>query len=178
MPKKTPDPKPAADSDQGGRPPFEPTAADRKMVVTLAGYGLTQRQISFLVTNPGTGKPIDEKTLREHFREELDVGEAKGDMAILQSLFVQAVGRPAQFDEQGRKIHEEMSPVTAATIFSAKVRKGIRLTERAAMPLPGDVDWSLYTDEDLETIARAQQLLDRSAPPPPAGTGRAAAKAH
>lgn len=178
MAKKPTEAKSEPVSDQGGRPPFEPTAEQRKMVVTLAGYGLTQRQISFLVTNPTTGRAIDEKTLREHFREELDVGEAKGDMAVLQSLFVQAVGRPAQFDEAGRKIHEEMTPVPAATIFSCKVRKGIRMTERPGMPLPGDVDWSHYSDEDLETIARAQQLLDRSAPPSSAGPGRAAAKAH
>lgn len=133
------------------------------MVRSLAGYGLLQSQIAMLVTNPQTGKPIAEKTLREHFREDLDIGMATGDSQVLQSLFFQAVGRPAQYDENKNLIRDEMKPVPAATIFSCKARSGIKMSERMEFTgKNGDPlipDMSKLTDAELEIIDRAQRLI-------------------
>lgn len=71
---------------------FEPTDEHRKHVETLAGYGLTHDQISKLIVNPQTGKPIDRNTLAKHFREELDKGIAVANAAVAQSLFRKAIG--------------------------------------------------------------------------------------
>lgn len=113
-----------------GRKAFEPSSEQRKMVTTLAGYGLTHAQVCALIKNTETGRPIDAKTLREHFRDELDIGTAQGDAAVLQSLYRQAVGAPAEHDEKGKLIRDEIKPIHGATIFACKARPGIKWTER------------------------------------------------
>ena len=179
-------PADAGTKDQGGRPPFTPTPEQRKMVETLAGYGLVQKQICSLVTNPETGKPISEKTLREHFEDELAVGEARGDLAVLQSLFHQAVGRDAVYDENRNKLREEMKPVPACTIFAAKARKGIKATERHELTGAngGAIQHELQIDperlkampdDELAALERALGKLQRG---DGGGAGRAPAAAN
>ena len=73
-----------------GRPPFEPTDEDRKRVETLVGLGLRQEEICLLVTNPTTGEPIGEKTLRRRFEHELKVGAPKANALVAESLFRRA----------------------------------------------------------------------------------------
>jgi hypothetical protein len=53
-----------------GQPPFQPTDKDRESVEAMAGYGMPQADIARLIGPHG----IDPKTLREHFRKELDRG--------------------------------------------------------------------------------------------------------
>lgn len=80
-----------------GRPPFRPTEDDRKRVESLAGTGaLKQDQIALLVLNPTTGEPIDGKTLRRHFRRELETGAIKANAQVGQSLFKKATGSGTQ----------------------------------------------------------------------------------
>jgi len=55
---------------------FKPTEDQRFIVRTLAGQGMRQTDIAALMLNPHSGKPITDKTLREHFRYELDAGKA------------------------------------------------------------------------------------------------------
>ena len=87
----------------GGRPPYKPTEKDRSMVETMAGYGIPQADIATVLK-------IDLKTLRKHFREELDTGTITANTAMVQNLWRKAMG-------------DGPSAVTA-TIFWLKVRAG------------------------------------------------------
>jgi hypothetical protein len=65
-----------------GRPAFEPTAAERKQVEALSGYGLPIDQIAVLVRD---GIHVD--TLRAHFANELVSGKAKANGQVGKTLF-------------------------------------------------------------------------------------------
>jgi hypothetical protein len=65
-----------------GRPAFEPTAAERKQVEALSGYGLPIDQIAVLVRD---GIHVD--TLRAHFAQELVSGKAKANGQVGKTLF-------------------------------------------------------------------------------------------
>lgn len=65
-----------------GRPAFVPTAAERKQVEALSGYGLTVEMIRHLVRD---GIAIE--TLLTHFRAELDAGKAKANAQVGKRLF-------------------------------------------------------------------------------------------
>ena len=67
-----------------GRPRFEPTAEQRKMVKTLAGYGILQEEIAKKLG-------ITPKTLRLRFREELDLGATEANAQVVQSLYKMAL---------------------------------------------------------------------------------------
>ena len=75
-----------------GRKPFTPTAEDRKLVSSLAGYGAPHEYIASCVLNPQTGKPMTAKTLRMHFRTELDTAVAQANALVAESLFKKARG--------------------------------------------------------------------------------------
>ena len=65
-----------------GRPEFVPTAAERKQVEALSGYGLTIEMIRHLVRDGISGE-----TLMAHFRAELDAGKAKANAQVGKRLF-------------------------------------------------------------------------------------------
>ena len=71
-----------------GKPKYEPTAADRATVQNLAALGATHADIAKCIGTNG----IDEKTLRKHFRRELDASlmEVK---ALAMSKVVAAIKR-------------------------------------------------------------------------------------
>jgi len=85
-------PKRKGPRSKGGKPMFVPTDDDRKRVETLAGLGIKIEDIRYMVENPRTGKPIDDDTLRRHFKAELSSGRPKAHAAISQSLFKKATG--------------------------------------------------------------------------------------
>lgn len=64
--------------------PHEPTAETRKLVESTSGLGLPHEQIAILVG-------IDDKTLRKHYRQELDLGKAKANGQIAKTLFNKAM---------------------------------------------------------------------------------------
>ena len=99
--------------NEAGRPPFEPTADERKLVEQMAAVGIPQESISLLVRDG-----IDEKTLRKHFRRELDTGAPKANAKVGGTLFNKA-----------------MSGDTTAAIFWAKTRMGWR--EKTEIELSG-----------------------------------------
>ena len=66
-----------------GRPPFQPSDEQRKTVTAMAGYGIPQEGICKVIG-------IDLKTLRKHFREELDKGEIVATTKVAESLFKMA----------------------------------------------------------------------------------------
>ena len=59
----------------GGRPPHVPTAATRKQVLTLSGYGVPQVEIAQTI---GISKP----TLQAHYRAELDAGITQANAKV------------------------------------------------------------------------------------------------
>ena len=75
-----------------GRKPFQPTDTDRRLVASLAGIGAPHEYIASQVINPQTGKPLTAKTLRAHFRAELDNAKDKTNALVAQALFKQATG--------------------------------------------------------------------------------------
>ena len=62
------------------RKAHNPDPAQRKQVETLAAYGIPETDISRVVG-------IDPKTLRKHYREELDLGETKANAQVAGFLF-------------------------------------------------------------------------------------------
>ena len=71
--------------DKGGRPSFDPDAEQRKTVNAMAGYGIPQDDIARVIG-------VDPKTLRKHFRNELDTGETIATAKVAESLYKQATG--------------------------------------------------------------------------------------
>jgi hypothetical protein len=67
------------------RPRFVPTDENRKMVRTLAAYGTLQEDIALCLGLRSA------KTLRRHFRDELDRAATEANARVAQSLFQQAI---------------------------------------------------------------------------------------
>ncbi len=120
---------------------YEPTPEQRRTVKTMAGFGIPHTDIA-----PFLG--IDTKTLRKHFREELDRGMTEANAKVAQSLF--------QMATQGKNV--------AAAIFWMKARGGWRekqeldanvRTDMRAIHVVTGVPRPLddMTDEELMRIA-------------------------
>ena len=62
---------------------YTPTEEQRRMVKVISGFGIPQTDIASQVG-------IDTKTLRKHFREELDRRMTEANMRVSQSLFTMA----------------------------------------------------------------------------------------
>jgi predicted transcriptional regulator len=62
----------------------EPTDEQRRLVESTSGLGLPHEQIAILVG-------IDDKTLRKHYRHELDAGKAKANSQIAKTLYSKAL---------------------------------------------------------------------------------------
>jgi hypothetical protein len=84
-----------------GRPFHEPEPSTRRQVEAMAGFGVPEIDIARVVG-------IDPKTLRKHYRQELDHGHTKANAKVAENLYRMALG-------QGREA------VTAA-IFWLKTR--------------------------------------------------------
>lgn len=68
-----------------GRIGHIPTDADRKQVELLSGIGVPIEQIGLIIG-------IDKKTVQKHYRDELDVGQAKAMSRVSKRLFEIATG--------------------------------------------------------------------------------------
>ncbi|CAH0242809.1 hypothetical protein [Roseomonas sp. CECT 9278] len=115
---------------------YDPTPDQRRTVKTMAGFGIPQEDIA-------TFLGIDAKTLRKHFREELDRGVTEANAKVAQSLF--------QMATQGKNV--------AAAIFWMRARAGWR--ERIEVK-PVVYDISQMSDEELRAEIRR---LDRELKP-------------
>jgi hypothetical protein len=82
---------------------YDPTAEQRRTVKTMSGFGVPHADIAAFLD-------IDPKTLRKHFRVELDGGMTEANAKVAQSLF--------QMATQGKNV--------AAAIFWMKARAGWR----------------------------------------------------
>ena len=139
-------------------PPHAPTDAERQQVETMSAYGIPQEEIARVIG-------IDPKTLRLHYRDELDTGMTKANSRVAQFLFNAASGNAVKLGPNGQ-------PTTSATyadcirasMFWAKTRMGWRETDR--MELTGanggpmqheyleDIDYSVLSDEEAMNLHR------------------------
>jgi hypothetical protein len=67
------------------RPSHQPDEAQRRQVEALAGYGVPEAEIAALVG-------VDAKTLRKHYRHELDHGHSKANAKVAENLYHMALG--------------------------------------------------------------------------------------
>ncbi|WP_144299797.1 hypothetical protein [Elioraea rosea] len=133
---------------------FEPTEEQRRTVRAMSGFGIPQEDIA-------TFLEIEPKTLRKHFRRELDRGMVEATAKVAQSLF--------QMATTGNNV--------AAAIFWMKARAGWREKQELRV---GPTQMDQMTDAELERIlqhlrdeiaeadeqaAEAAQLTDEQQPP-------------
>ncbi|MBI0539493.1 hypothetical protein D9599_28670 [Roseomonas sp. KE2513] len=121
---------------------YVPTEEQRRTVRVMAGAGIPQPDIVTLLE-------IDPKTLRLHFRRELDRGSVEATVKVAQTLF--------QMATSGQN--------TAASIFWMKARAGWR--EKHEVVLSAKPAGEMTDAELEEEIARARAarlVLDREAP--------------
>ncbi len=88
--------------NKGGRPPYEPSDKDRQLVKHMAAYGAPEDEIAKVVG-------VAEKTLRKHFRDELDTAHTQANVRVAERLYQQC-----------------MDGNTTAMIFWLKTRAGWR----------------------------------------------------
>ena len=68
-----------------GRPPFKPTDEQREQVKAMSSHGVPHRQQAPLI---GYSSP---KTLRKHFREELNTGKIQANAKVAGALYQSAL---------------------------------------------------------------------------------------
>ena len=130
-----------------GRRAHRPDPSGRRQVEAMAGYGIPETDIA-------TVMEVDPKTLRKHYRKELDKGHIKATAKIAENLYRLATG-------SGREA------VTAA-IFWLKTRAGwketavqeVSATVRYVARLPEPI---ASTEEWLETY-RPKEIADKPTP--------------
>jgi len=117
---------------------FVPTVEQRGNVEAMIGFGITEAEVCRLIKNPETGNPIDEKTLRLYFAEEIAAGRPKANIAVAQSLFAEAT-----------KGDDARARVTAA-IFWLKTRAGWKETDRVELTGKegGPIVWQAYPEDE------------------------------
>ncbi|MES0386051.1 MAG: hypothetical protein ABUJ98_15890 [Hyphomicrobium sp.] len=69
---------------QTGRPTYKPTDEQRRTVKAMTGYGIKQCDIAVAMD-------IDEKTLRKHYRREMDIGATMATSKVAESLYQNAL---------------------------------------------------------------------------------------
>ena len=71
------------------RPAHQPDPASRRQVEAMAAYGVPEADVAKVIG-------VDPKTLRKHYREELDTGQIKANSRVAESLYRKAVGDGSQ----------------------------------------------------------------------------------
>ena len=113
---------------------FQPSDDQRRLVRALAGFGITHDDIARQVG-------CEPKTLRKHFRDELDRGSVEATAKVAQSLF--------QMATTGKNV--------AAAIFWMKARAGWK-EKHEVQVTTNRIE--LMSDEELDAeIARLEQQL-------------------
>jgi hypothetical protein len=105
-------------------PAFEPSDEQRRLVWAFSGFGIPQEEIARHLE-------IDAKTLRKHFRHELDHGATEATAKVAQSLF--------QMATVGKNV--------AAAIFWMKARAG--WSEKQRIHVTADDELNQLSDEQL-----------------------------
>ena len=107
-----------------------PSEEERRTVKALSGYGVPQEDIAIHMD-------MDAKTLRKHYRRELDRGTIEANAKVAQTLFTMAT----------------VDKNVAAAIFWMKARGGWREKplpdEEPAAPIPRNIVVSWISPEDV-----------------------------
>lgn len=98
------------------KPPHEPTERTRAEVSALYSFGIPQEDIGRYIG-------IDAKTLRKHYREELDNSVTKANAAVGRFLYQNATGNTL-------KDGASHSDCVRAAMFWAKTRMGWSETQK------------------------------------------------
>jgi len=98
------------------KPPHAPTPESRAQVSALYSYGIPQEEIARFLN-------IDPKTLRLHYRDELDSAHVKANAAVGRFLYQNASG-------QTLGSGATHSDCVRAAMFWAKTRMGWRETQQ------------------------------------------------
>ena len=119
-----------------GQPAYDPTPEQRKMVNAMASVGVPQEEISTVLG-------IDSKTLRKHFREELDTALIKANAKVAANLFTQAT--------------KDDFRAAPAAMFWAKTRMGWR--EKLDVNVTGSlkINFDQMTDEELDEFIASRE---------------------
>ena len=117
---------------------FDPKEEERSLVRALSGLGVPQEDIA-------THLEIDAKTLRKHFRRELDRGMVEANVKVAQSLF--------QMATQGKNV--------AAAIFWMKARAGWR--EKHEVKVTTDSLSQLSDAELYQMLEMTRRYIDAEA---------------
>jgi hypothetical protein len=133
------------------RPAHEPTETTRAQVLALSQY-LTQRDVALFLD-------IDQKTLRKHYRDELDKGAVRANSKVLQNLYAYASGSKGS----------ERAQITAA-IFWGKTRCGlsekvsVQNLDRNGEPVdaPAAVDLTKLSHDHLLALLAVSGQLERA----------------
>ena len=104
---------------KAGQPAFKPTDDERKLVEQMTACGIPQES-QCLVIRDG----IDDKTLRKHFRRELDTAATKANAKVAGTLVNKAMGGD-----------------TTAIIWWSKTR--MKWSERQEVEHTGDAVWTI-----------------------------------
>lgn len=100
------------------KPSFKPTDEERKLVEQMCAVGIPQESICLVVRDG-----IDDKTLRKHFRRELDTAKIKANAKVGGALF-----------------NKIMNGDTAAGIFWAKTQMGWKEKSQIELEHGGNVN--------------------------------------
>jgi hypothetical protein len=98
------------------KPPHAPTTESRAQVTALCSYGVPHHEISAFIG-------IDPKTLRKHYRGELDTAQIKANANVAKFLYSAASGKAM---ESGA----DHADCIRAAMFWAKTRMGWRETSQ------------------------------------------------
>jgi hypothetical protein len=121
-----------AEEKVNGRPPHEPTPETRAKVTSLSSYGVPEKSIARLI---GLGS---KNTLRKHYVEELEMGNATFQALLGQTAARVALGGPVEYfpvghRDAGKIAKAEALPNTTMLIFFLKTRLGLQ--ERVSVDL-------------------------------------------
>ena len=121
-----------------GRPAHRPDPVTRRQVEAMAAYGIPEADIARVME-------IDPKTLRRHYRSELDTGHIKANSRMAENLYKKAMGDGPQ--------------AVTATIFWLKTRARWRETTVSEVSITTDP----LTDLMRKIAERGRRIHDRPA---------------
>jgi hypothetical protein len=111
-------------SGRRGRPAYQPSEEQRRIVEAMVGFGIPEAEICGLIRN-ANGRPIDEKTLRKHFRDEIATGASKVKFMVGQFMVASILGTGTHPDFVPLK--DEKARASLAVLF-VKSRMGWKET--------------------------------------------------
>ena len=138
-------------------PTHEPTVTTRAEVAALASYGVPQNEIATYID-------VDAKTLRKHYRKELDDSMLKANANVAKFLYSAASGKSLTTTKGATH-----ADCIRAAMFWAKTRMGWRETNHLEHTSPDGsmtpkanqpVDLSLLSDATLAELMGARPDKD------------------